>query len=74
MRVDKRSDCVLCAVKALRDGGDDVLGHRQISAVEDVAHVLSGHGADIVAAGKGHVVVVGRAAAAGRYLDENIWL
>ena len=57
-------------VSSVLPGAGDVCG------VEDVAEVLRGEGAEVVAGDEGQVVVVRRAAAAGRYLREELvaWL
>ena len=52
-------------VSSVLPGAGDVCG------VEDVAEVLRGEGAEVVAGDEGQVVVVRRAAAAGRNLREN---
>ena len=58
----------LNGVVSLVPGAGDVCG------VEDVAEVLRGEGAEVVAGDEGQVVVVRRAAAAGRNLREKMSL
>ena len=47
-------------------------GAGDVCGVEDVAEVLRGEGAEVVAGDEGQVVVVRRAAAAGRNLREEV--